>query len=41
MYVLRLTLPLMFHSKEFNIEVLKKFIGMHNFKGRIIVDALR
>jgi len=31
----------MFHSKEFNIEVLKKFIGMHNFKGRIIVDALR
>ena len=28
-------------SKDFNIEVLKKFIEQHNFKGRSIVDALR
>ena len=29
------------HSKEFNIDVLKKFIGLHDFKGKSIVDALR
>ena len=29
------------HSKEFNIEVLRKFIALHTFKGQSIVDALR
>ena len=30
-----------FSSKEFNVDVLKKFIGLHDFKGKLIVDALR
>lgn len=27
--------------KDFNIEVLKYFIGLHDFRGKSIVDALR
>lgn len=27
--------------KEFNVEVLKYFIGLHDFRGKSIVDALR
>lgn len=30
-----------FYSKEFNIEVLKCFIGLHDFTGKSLVDALR
>lgn len=29
------------YRKEFNIEVLKKFIALQDFKGKILVDALR
>ena len=29
------------YSKEFNIDVLKKFIALHDFKGKSLVDALR
>ena len=36
-----ITVMFHFHSKEFNIEVLKKFIALHTFKGQSIVDALR
>ena len=30
-----------FHRKEFNIDVLKKFIGLQDFTGKNIVGALR
>ena len=36
-----ITVMLHFHSKEFNIEVLKKFIALHTFQDKSIVDALR
>ena len=29
------------YRKEFNIEVLKHFIKLHEFRGKLIVDALR
>ena len=32
---------MLYNRKEFNIEVLKKFISLQDFKGKILVDALR
>ena len=29
------------YRKDFNIEVLKKFIALHDFKGKLLVDAIR
>ena len=36
-----LLLSLCSRRKEFNIEVLKHFIKLHEFRGKLIVDALR
>ena len=29
------------HSKEFNLEVFRIFVELHNFERRLLVDALR